>query len=514
MGVEKGERHNIFDVFTVGSFSLLGLILRPYETETEKEKEVLRFCMLSFLIQLTMDTSIEIVLLSKDPNFLYLFGSGLYCFILILGKCYLDSRSSNLLSLEEMPTLKKGLEKGKELEEQRYLLPLKMVIQKCLRHHYKKQRKILKAKLMQIEKQELNNLSVKETESLLDKELEKRKINRDLIYSSIGEGHDRQYLLEKELEKLTVLEEFEKVEEFIELEKWEEWEEFKRFDRLERLEKYSKVKEWEKVEEEFIKLEKWRLKEWEKLEKYNKGKELEEEMYDEGLSNLSLEEEVSIPERLLEKESVLEEFIELEKWEEWEEFKRFERLERLEKYNKGKELEKVEEEFIELKKRKEFLRLEGLKEWERYNKGKELEKERYDEGLSNLSLEEQVSIPERLLNKELAIQGLNYSSPYKEKSIRERLLDQYLKQRREIDEKLEKLEDHSKQVKQLEQLEQLARHLVIQSKREKEEFERLEKRKAKQYVDELIKSARPYQASYNTSSPTLEEVQSSRKKIE
>uniref|UniRef100_A0A803Q6R6 Reverse transcriptase domain-containing protein n=1 Tax=Cannabis sativa TaxID=3483 RepID=A0A803Q6R6_CANSA len=319
----------------------------------------------------------------------------------------------------------------------------------------------------------------------------------------------------------------------IELEKWEEWEEFKRFDRLERLEKYSKVKEWEKVEEEFIKLEKWGLKEWEKLEKYNKGKELEEERYDEGLSNLSLEDEVSIPERLLEKESVLEEFIELEKWEEWEEFKRFERLERLEKYNKGRELEKVgeefkrlerlekynkgnelekvEEEFIELKKRKEFLRLERLKEWEKYNKGKELEKERYDEGLSNLSLEEQVSIPERLLNKELAIQGLSYSSPYKEKSIRERLLDQYLKQRREID---EKLEDHSKQVKQLEQLEQLARHLVIQSKREKEELERLEKKKAKQYVDELIKSACPYQASYNTSSPTLEEVQSSKKKIE
>ncbi|XP_062096357.1 uncharacterized protein LOC133802112 isoform X2 [Humulus lupulus] len=86
-GVEKGERvfqGNQFDVFTTGSFSLFALTI-----SSEREQPV-KLGMFSFLLELTMDTSIEI-LGNDGPNFLYILGALVYCVLLILVKSYLDS---------------------------------------------------------------------------------------------------------------------------------------------------------------------------------------------------------------------------------------------------------------------------------------------------------------------------------------------------------------------------------------------------------------------------------------
>ncbi|KAM6563462.1 hypothetical protein CsatB_023460 [Cannabis sativa] len=86
-GVKKGERifqGNQFDVFTTGSFSLFALAI-----SSQREQPV-KLGMFSFLLELTMDTSIEI-LGNDGPNFLYMLGAFVYCVLLILIKSYLDS---------------------------------------------------------------------------------------------------------------------------------------------------------------------------------------------------------------------------------------------------------------------------------------------------------------------------------------------------------------------------------------------------------------------------------------
>ena len=87
----KGERvsqGNQFDVFSTGSFSLFTLTM-----SSEREQPV-KLGIFSFLLELTMDTSIEI-LGNDGPNFLYMFGAGVYCVLLILVKSYLDSLMEN-----------------------------------------------------------------------------------------------------------------------------------------------------------------------------------------------------------------------------------------------------------------------------------------------------------------------------------------------------------------------------------------------------------------------------------
>ena len=89
--VVKGERvsqGNQFDVFSTGSFSLFTLTM-----SSEREQPV-KLGIFSFLLELTMDTSIEI-LGNDGPSFLYMFGAGVYCVLLILVKSYLDSLMEN-----------------------------------------------------------------------------------------------------------------------------------------------------------------------------------------------------------------------------------------------------------------------------------------------------------------------------------------------------------------------------------------------------------------------------------
>ncbi|PON81552.1 hypothetical protein TorRG33x02_226750 [Trema orientale] len=85
--VGKGERvsqGNQFDVYSTGSFSLFALTI-----SSEREQPV-KLGIFSFLLELTMDTSIEI--LGNDGlSFLYMLGAGVYCFLLILVKSYLDT---------------------------------------------------------------------------------------------------------------------------------------------------------------------------------------------------------------------------------------------------------------------------------------------------------------------------------------------------------------------------------------------------------------------------------------
>ncbi|PON32095.1 hypothetical protein PanWU01x14_364230 [Parasponia andersonii] len=85
--VGKGEsvsQGNQFDVYSTGSFSLFALTI-----SSEKEQHV-KLGIFSFLLELTMDTSIEI-LGNDGPSFLYMLGAGVYCFLLILVKSYLDT---------------------------------------------------------------------------------------------------------------------------------------------------------------------------------------------------------------------------------------------------------------------------------------------------------------------------------------------------------------------------------------------------------------------------------------
>ena len=77
-----------FDVYSTGSFSLFALTM-----SSEREQPV-KLGIFSFLLELTMDTSIEI-LGNDQPNFLYMLGAALYCALLILVKSYLDSSTTN-----------------------------------------------------------------------------------------------------------------------------------------------------------------------------------------------------------------------------------------------------------------------------------------------------------------------------------------------------------------------------------------------------------------------------------
>uniref|UniRef100_A0A803PJ12 Uncharacterized protein n=1 Tax=Cannabis sativa TaxID=3483 RepID=A0A803PJ12_CANSA len=75
---------NKFDVFTTGSFSLFAL------TISSGREQPVKLGFFSFLLEFTMDTSIEI-LGNDGPSFLYMFGALVYCVFLILIKSYLDS---------------------------------------------------------------------------------------------------------------------------------------------------------------------------------------------------------------------------------------------------------------------------------------------------------------------------------------------------------------------------------------------------------------------------------------
>ena len=82
------SQRNQFDVYSTGSFSLFALIM-----SCGKERPV-KLGIFSFLLELTMDTSIEI-LGNHKPNFLYVLFASLYCASLILVKSYLDSLIEN-----------------------------------------------------------------------------------------------------------------------------------------------------------------------------------------------------------------------------------------------------------------------------------------------------------------------------------------------------------------------------------------------------------------------------------